>query len=350
MTKKRRNALILVIKLLVAAALLTWVMSKVHWSDYPGSDGVQRPGFFSSIRGANVQLLAVAVVGVALSWLIISLRWRSLLRVQDVLVSVWESFRLTFMGQFFNYVLIGTVGGDVVKAYYVSRHTPRKAAVLVSAFVDRMMGLTEFALLANAMILLVLLTRRESVESIEESLIVSLAALALVTFAMVFLLSSRFRRVFHLQKLYQRLPFAHHIDQAGEAAKRYRAKPAVLIGTLGMTFVAHVMWISSIAMIGRSLSLSTPFYAYFIYIPLIYIIGAVPITPGGFGVIEGMYVAFFSSDGNSESAVFALALLARLIPVFWTIPGALVAITGMRLPKTREMETELGIVDDDVRQ
>lgn len=109
-----------------------------------------------------------------------------------------------------------------------------------------------------------------------------------------------------------------------------------------MTLVAPAIWVTAFALMGRSLDLPVPWHIYFLYIPLIYILGSVPLTPGGAGWIEYLYLVFFGALANS-SEILAFAILARLVPITWAIPGMIVAITGPKLPKIHDMQTELGI-------
>lgn len=399
MTKPARKVLLLAAKIVVAVALLGWVLSQASWRDYiqthdgqtfafvgthPSADAPKsvtgtsgllwwrtthtldasqikpiegtegqpweqrfvHPGFASSLKDLNTALLGVALAGFLASVLVVAVRWWFLLRIQDIHIRPWEALRLTFLGNFFNMVVPGTVGGDLVKAYYVCKHTPRKAAVLVSIFVDRILGLTEMTMLAGAMLLAVLLLGLEDFATLRASAITVCVVIGIVILAVTFLLSSRFRRALHVQKIYQRLPIAHHIAAAGDAAKLYRRRLGALAKAVAITFGAHVVWVGSIAMIGLALNLSAhgqavPWYKYFVYIPLIYIIGAVPITPGGFGLIEKLYILFFAPV--APSMVLALALLARLVPMVWTLPGIVVAITGPKLPKVATLEAEMAV-------
>jgi len=388
MTKTARKALILAAKLLIAVAMLVWVISQVHWDDYviaesdgrsypvldakpeyvriatgplwrrgaetrprsdfrslPQSGQVVRRGFASCITGLeeprNASLMAGACVAFLASMLTVAFRWRFLLRVQSVRIGLWEAVRLTFLGQFFNAVVPGTVGGDLVKAYYVSKHTPRKAAVVVTTFVDRMIGMTELALLAAVMVAVVWVGGLVSPQTAHAMGLTIAVVLAVVGLAFAFVLSRRFRKVLHLEKLYGRLPLAHHFAAAGEAARIYRNRIGSLAWAMVVTVLAHVTFIGSIALVGASLSLPSGWYEYFLYVPLIYIIGAVPVTPGGVGLVEKLYVVLFASA--APSAVLALALLARGVQVLCGLPGLVVAVTGPKLPKAQAIEAELGL-------
>ena len=268
-------------------------------------------------------------------------RLRLLLRVQDIEIRLWEVVRLTFLGQFFNAVVPGVVGGDLVKAFYAAKHTPRKGAAMVTVFVDRLMGLTELVLLAIVMIVVVWAIGGSTIQQMRKPVIAAGAALAAVVVLLVFLFSSRIRKLLHLQKLYSRLPIAHHFASAGDAARRFRQRPWELVRAIAITLAAHGTWIAGIALIGASLSLQVPWYKYFLYVPLIYIIGAVPITPGGVGLVEASYKLFFMSAVVSDEQIVALAVIARALDIVRGLPGLLVAITGTKLPKAEQLEAEL---------
>jgi len=342
MTRKLRKSLLLVAKIGIAAALLALLLSKVHWHNY-SDHGQIRQGFVSIVGGVNWLLLAAAMAGFALSLLIVAARWRLLLRIQDIHISSWEAVRLTFLGQFFNAVVPGLIGGDLVKAYYVSKHTPRKAGVLVSIFTDRILGLTELTILSATTLAIVLASGgAERLDSLRTPAISIAVVSGLVALALIFLLSSGFRRVLRLQRLYRHLPIAKHISAVGDAVRLYQRRTGSLAKAVAITFGAHVLWIGSIWLIGLSLSLPMMWHHYFLYVPLIYIIGSVPITPGGVGLIEQFYLLFFSAWCD-PGQVLALALLARLIPVLCGLPGAMVAITGPKLPKAEAIGLELGL-------
>ena len=393
MKKKATKALLLAVKITIAALLLGWVVSRSHWNHYvvdkqtgkswalpdgppqgqtpqkltvtrglgwwkkvqndvpitefvgEGKPGTIRPGVAASLRNIKVLYLVFGCLGFGIALMIIAFRWWYLLSMQDVHISLWQAVRLTFLGQFFNTVVPGTVGGDLVKAYHVARHTSKKMAVVLSVFVDRMMGLTEMTLLASVMLVAVLVLGAGSLDEpvIRGAAIAAGTIIVITTGALVFLFSSRVRRLLHLQKLYQRLPIAHHFAAMGDAAVVYRKNIRGVAKVVLMTFWAHLAWIGSVAFLGASLSLPIPWYSYFVYVPLIYTIGAVPITPGGVGLIEDLYLRFFATA--AASMVLALALLARLVPILWGLPGLWVMITGPKLPQAKTVEAELGLLD-----
>lgn len=308
----------------------------------PGSGQVVRRGFFATLRSAEPFLLLSALVCFAAPNFILAVRWWYLLRILAIHISLWEAVRLTFLGLFFNFVVPGTVSGDVVKAYYASKHTERKAAVLVSVFVDRAVGLLEFAVLPAGVMVAMSLTVGWNERLYLPAAVVAVV-LAGVTVSLSLLLSPGLRRLLRLQKIISRLPMQRHIAVVGQAANLYRRRAGALLKVLGITFCGQVFFIAAIMLAGMSLDIMLPWYQYFLYVPLIYIIAAVPISPGGLGLTETFYVTFLTSVGAAASEVLALAVVARLVPMIFSLPGVVVALKGPRIPRPEQMQAEMAM-------
>jgi len=338
MTGKARKHLLLAVKFVVAAALLGWVFRQVSWQ-----------GLSATMKQANIPLLLCALGGFLVALGIVGVRWWFLLRMQDISIGLWEAVRLTFLGQFFNAVVPGVVGGDLFKAYYAAKHTLHKGAALMTVFVDRLIGLAELALLACAMMAGVLSAGLAEFDDMVRPAVAAGVALAAVVALMVLLFSPRLQRALHLHKIFRRLAMGHHAESAALAARRFSRGIGGLIKALAITLAAHALWIFSICLAGRSLSLNIAWYEYFVFVPLIYIVGSVPVTPGGVGLIEAMYKLFFVGAAVGGDQVVALALVVRLLDIVRGLPGALVVITGPKLPRRDDLQAELDLHTDDAQ-
>lgn len=393
MTPSRRKSILVAVKVLLAAGLLAWVLSGVHWQDYavgtdghsyavlasrpattgrpaelevasgvlwwrrsrvasagefqpiPGTAQVRRPGFATTVANVKLPLLIAAFAVYLVNMVVISMRWWLLLRVVDIRISPWEAVRLSFLGVYFSTVVPGTVSGDLVKAYYAAKHTPAKAAALVSVFMDRAMGLTELTLMALGVLAVVCTAHLAPLETLRlpAILLAGLAGGLAASFA--FLFFPPLRHKLRLDRLYNRFPLAGHLAAAGRAIRQYRGNVRRLAEALGITLIGQTLWIGSMVLVGWSLSLSTNWTSYYLYVPLIFTIAAVPLTPGGLGLVEKFFVVFFATGTVSASEVVALALLARLMPMFWSVPGAVVAVTGAKVPPVTDIQAELGLED-----
>ena len=64
-------------------------------------------------------------------------RWWLLLRASNLPQTLIRAFRLTFIGCFFNNVVPGQTGGDLVRAYYIARENKgRKTDSILTVIVD----------------------------------------------------------------------------------------------------------------------------------------------------------------------------------------------------------------------
>jgi len=342
MPKKR--ILLRAARFLVAAALLAWVLSRVHWHDYPGTDeagaAVLLPGIATGLRNVDAAYVAAAIVVSILSLLVAALRWRLLLRIQEVSIGVAECFRLGFLGELFNTLIPGMIGGDAVKAYYVARQTHRRAHVVVSILLDRLMGVCGLALFAWVALLASSAGNRAAPGSLQAPLFSAGAVTAGLAGAIAFALSSKLRRRLHLSRFYDHLPVAKHIRAASDAVSHYRRHSRGLAAAGALTAVAQILGIGSVALVGMGLGLTVPWCAYFAYVPLVMIISALPITPGGIGVMEELYLLYFAASGTSSS-ILALAILVRAVLLCGALPGVVIAALGPGLPSADAIRGEL---------
>jgi glycosyltransferase 2 family protein len=340
-----RRILLHAARLLVAAALLTWVLSRVHWHDYPATDDsgavVSLPGIATGLRSVSVPHVAAALTASILSLLVAALRWRALLRVQGVSIGVAESFRLGFLGELFNTLIPGMVGGDAVKAYYVARGTQRRAEVVVTVLVDRLMGVCGLAAFAWVALAAVSLDNRVAPGSLRAALLSAVAVTAGLTATAVFVLSARLRRVLRLDRLYKRLPVARHVAAAAGAVTCFRQNRRAIAAAGALTLVAQTLGIGSVALVGMGLGLAVPWHVYFAYVPLVMILSALPVTPGGIGVMEELYLLYFAAAG-SASSILVLALLVRAVLLCGALPGIVVAAVGPGLPSAEAVRRALG--------
>ena len=338
MLQNQKKYLFLIFKIVVACGLIYLIYRQVHWQDY-SHEGVTQRGLRTYFIEINPALAIPGLAGFVLSIIFIATRWKTLLKVQSIHIPMWKMIKLTFLGEFFNTIVPGTVGGDLVKAANVSKHTSRKATVWLSVFLDRTLGLASLAVLAIAMTSAILALGLETPKRMKTPAIAALGAMMVVTTIGLFLLSRRFRGIFHLQKIYSRLSIAKHLQEAGQAARLYRSAPGVLLRAVCLTIAAHLSWIGGLALLGTSLSLNVPIYAYFVYVPLIYIAGAVPTTPGGVGLVEGLFVFFFITV--NPSAALALAVMARMSRIIAALPGFVVFLFGTKLsPSIDQLQSD----------
>jgi len=81
--------------------------------------------------------ISLTVVGSFLSFV----RWYWLVIAQGLPFRLSDAFRLGLVGAFFNFVVPGAVGGDLVKAALIAREQEKRVLAVSTIVVDRVVGL-----------------------------------------------------------------------------------------------------------------------------------------------------------------------------------------------------------------
>jgi glycosyltransferase 2 family protein len=84
----------------------------------------------------------VATVAIcAISILITFIRWYILVRAQQLPFTMSSAFRLGLIGLYWNTFLPGSVGGDIIKAAFITREQSRRTVAVATVLLDRVVGL-----------------------------------------------------------------------------------------------------------------------------------------------------------------------------------------------------------------
>ena len=115
------------IRLLISATLVYLVLKQVHWNDYVEIDiygnEIQNAGIISSVMNVKQNYLLLSIFCIIIGKIIIGIRWHLLLQLLSINVRIQEVIKLTFLSDFISLLLPGFLGGDLVKAYLVSKKT-----------------------------------------------------------------------------------------------------------------------------------------------------------------------------------------------------------------------------------
>jgi uncharacterized protein (TIRG00374 family) len=363
MSPHAKKTILIAVKLAVAAALLGVVFSKAHWNDYlqladgttesvhssaPVPEGAEvKPGLATALAQTDWAWLALAAVSTTLAIIGGALRWGTIMHRLRLGVRYTQSVKLGYLGEFFNIVVPGTMGGDLAKVYYIHKATQKPAEAIISIFIDRLVGMSSLLLIAMVMLSTSVAMGINTWESMRGSAL-TLGIIAICfTGGLAFVFWPALRRVFRLDALWRRTSVAHHFQAAGESVAVLTRQPRTLVVASIQSLFVHGCFTAGVALIGVAMGLDVPFYNYFIFVPLIYIIGAVPLTPGGVGVIEGLYLTFFAGVCQADaSQVVAMAMLVRIVRMALAMPGLAVLITGPKLPAVEQMQHEIEEAED----
>ena len=292
-------------------------------------------GLIRLVRDANPLYLLLALALLPFSYLITSRRWHMLLETQDIHMGQGRAFVLNMVGSFYNSFMPGSTGGDVAKAYYAAKHTTHRTRAVMSVIIDRIIGLLALIILGGVRAALQWRIPTGRHVAMISGLLIVLTVVGLFVFY-----HPDIRRRSGLQWLLHRLPMQRQVHKAVEAMELYGRKPWVLIGAIIMTFPVHAITILSATAAGRAFGLPlSPLY-YWAIVPVVVLVGAIPISPQGAGVMEYFMVELTRRQGVAVSQAIALVMAIRFFQIFWNLTAALFVLrSGYHAPSEQEAET-----------
>ena len=294
----------------------------------------------------NIGVFVCALGVYVLGQIIIGLRWWLLLRAQSVVINLSAAVRLHFLGLFYNNFMPSSVGGDLIRAWYVTRHTDRRFQAALSVFVDRLIGLLSTLVIALFFYSLFLRGRSGAIMPQDERQAGFLDLLArykrpflwiAVLLAVLFwgFLSHHQGRVL-LKTAWSSacLYGVRIVRKFKDAIVLYSNRPLTILGVFWLTVLMQLMTITGFWFLGRNLGVETDIKYYYVFFTLTWVLGAVPVSIGGAVVVEVLLASMFINlAGAAEEPASALALSQRAVWMLASLPGAAIHLIGAHLPK-----------------
>lgn len=310
----RKQGIVLGIKVAIGAGLIFWLIRSGTLDFGSLSLFLERP----SLLVANVGVFALSVI-------LASLRWRLLLRLADIHISVGRAMQLTMTALFFNVALPGNIGGDVLKAIYVARGAgPGKLpGAFAIAFLDRVIALA--GLIAVAFVLTMARGRVVWEDPQLRDLTLAVIVLAIGTFIAPVLLLLLVRRSGKRFDAWTESPsrIARILGKLVAALKLIAGAPKTLLAAIGLAIVIHLGGITLFsaltnAIMAQDVSISTMADIY----PLGMLSMVLPISYAGFGVGHVAFDQLFAMAGLVHGAtVLNVYLIGQTVPcLFGVIP------------------------------
>jgi glycosyltransferase 2 family protein len=249
-----------------------------------------------------------------------SLRWRLLARVAGFDGSPLRFVGYYFIGMFFNLALPTSVGGDVVRVWYLAgQEGPGgRTPALLSVLADRLNGLGVLALLACVSAVLCPVPLKPwlawTVAGIGTSTVLGLAAVPVL------------RRTSS--------PKLAHLRRLAEGGWSYCRRPDVLFAATLLSLVVQVGNAAIGYLIGEALGLPVPALLYGVIVPLVALVALVPISVNGMGLREAAYVVLFAPLGIDAPAAVTFGLLMFAVSAVVSLGGVGFYLLG-RYPRYR---------------
>ena len=299
----------LVVKILVSAGLLAFLLNKISIDE-----------FVASISTLDVGLIVAAMSVFLTSNIIGSYQWHCLLQSSGVDIPFHRTVRFYFVGLFFNNFLPANIGGDAVKVYDVSRIGSSVYQVIAVTMLDRIVGIFSLCLLASVAV--VALMTRHPDGTLWPYLLVFIGCM-MPALAFYFLkpLSRVLRWIVGLLR-----PLS--IDKRGTSILDYlgkfKSKKRLILRLMLLSLVIQSMRVATHILVALALGVHVDLVVaglFFVFVPLLSLAMIPPITINGLGIREGLGIILFARAGIGATDAFAVEFLTYLVAVSISLVG-----------------------------
>lgn len=291
MALRIKKLFFLLLKISVSSVLLYIVLSKTG------------PKFvYSTLKNVNPFAFISAIILYLFAQFISTLRWRLFISEK---MRIKKLFSIYLIGSFFNNLLPGLIGGDAVKGFYLYKTIGKGSLTFASIFMDRYIGFV-------TLILICMFAYPFGYSYIKGSPLIWTFPLILLIFIIASILFFNFRLGSKITVLSE---FYSYFNS-------YREKKWLILKTLLLSLIIQTSGILSVYILALGFGKHIPFTACLIFLPLIIMFSAVPISLSGIGVREGAFVLLFRLIGIRPDVSTAISLS-------WFLSGVIVNLLGL---------------------
>ena len=263
----------------------------------------------------RLDFLAAAFVGYLMSQVLSAYKWQVLARPLGFPQPFRAFLAYYFIGMYLNLFAPSTIVGDVGRGLFLAENRKRLGAALHSVVADRMSGLAMLLLLSAGGFLVFGPT-------VLPPLLSYGVIAAAITLPVAWWVISLIVTFFNFPQ-----PLARRFVE--KFILPYQKDATTLGYACVLSYVFHWLQLGLQVLLAYALNLPVPLWYLMLFIPLVHILSALPVSFGGIGVREGGYVAFLGLIGVGKDQALAFGVLwSVLVLAAGAIGGVVMAFSS----------------------
>jgi glycosyltransferase 2 family protein len=283
--------------LVINGVLVVVAFSLLGWVIWQKRDSIHKV----LSRDLDPWVIALAFAIYLAGLMLTFVRWRWLVRVIDPSFRLRDAFLLGFIGNVYNLVIPGAVGGDLIKAAFLIRMRINSTKAIASMVLDRILGMLGLFILAGVAGALAW--------PVAGSVARGLIACVWAFLAAGFLgLTAIFTQA--LTRRYPGLLAGHGrialiLNELKTVSETYRKRIDVVFGSLAMSTINHSCNVVAFYTVSRTMfPVGLPSLAkHFLMAPLTLFTTAVPLPFGALGLTEKVSDELFGLVSHPDGAL-----------------------------------------------
>ena len=286
-----------------------------------------------ALKNTDMYVFALAFAAFMAASTVASFRMKLIIEAQGIDLTFREALSLTLIGYFFNNFLPTSIGGDVVKAHYLSKHSRDTAGSYTSIFVDRAVGLVTMVFMAFAALILA------GANIVDRGLAMTICTItALSVMGIIFLANRKFAKKFSALIVLVK-PIETQLRNLYESTDKYRRRSGLMIVALCISVISQLFYFTCYGILALSIGSKIPVIDLLLKMPIVGMMSLLP-SINGLGVREGAMVVLFGPLIGKENALAISILMIMLLLITSVIGGIIYALSPQFKMKLKEIEKE----------
>ena len=130
------NKIVVLLKIVVSLGLISILVSQVDFNE-----------IINILINVNLTMIICAIVLLTIQVFIAATRWKFVLKCQKITLDYKNTLQILWSGLFFNQAMPSSVGGDVIRGYYLKAQGITLGRATIGVLMDRLFGMVGLVLL-----------------------------------------------------------------------------------------------------------------------------------------------------------------------------------------------------------
>ena len=306
---KAKSKSFLFIKLAVSACL-AWVFYR----------RISAESLFQSIAGIQLIMLIPLFSIQLFNSFISTVKWRTFLTASGLETKLGRLFSTYLAASFLNIFLPSNVGGDFYRIYDAGKSTSDTPRSTASVLADRISGFLAIVIFG----LVGALTGAHTASSRYLVLVpVAVFSLLIILISLIYQ-QTLIMWILQITGLSRFEKLVVKLESFFQAFQEYRKHRGLFLKVMGISFLFQFMAIVFAYTMATAVGLQIPFALFCVYVPLISLLEAVPLTVFGVGFREMGYVLFMTAAAQPKEAGLTLSLLYVILTLLYSSIGGVI--------------------------
>jgi glycosyltransferase 2 family protein len=317
-----KEKLPIILKAIVSIGLLAFIFSRIDLAQ-----------IFTRIQYLSLPFVAFSVLyWTGCQWLS-CIRWHVVLRATGHRVLIASLLCSYFSGMFVNTFLPGAFGGDLYRAYRVSRQIEDTEVAIASVFLERFTGLAAIFALALAGLPLVF-----KVIGSWDIILLFFVCLIVISVAVTLIASQKL--LIFVEPIFARLrltPLVARIAKIQLILRKFVQHRQALMLAIGLSLLIQLAIIFYLYQLAQQLKIPITYLELLVFNPISIVVNLLPISLGGLGVQEGLWAYLFVRMGIGADNGVLLSLTFTVLGWLISLPGGIILLMDFIRSPSRKL-------------